>query len=118
MTTVLDGVSEIHLSWRPTSATLCHRSSGSFAKQVRIVKSRVGGVVGWTEHTGLGWAARMAAIVDAAVFPSNALVPVTISYSTAPSAKISLRESASLPSTCSGDMYWNVPTTVPSFVTG
>ena len=28
------------------------------------------------------------------------------------------RESASLPSTCSGDMYRNVPTTVPCAVSG
>ena len=31
---------------------------------------------------------------------------------------MSLRASASLPSTCSGDMYWNVPTTMPSPVNG
>ena len=31
---------------------------------------------------------------------------------------MSLRPSSSLPSICSGDMYWNVPTMVPSAVTG
>jgi hypothetical protein len=32
-------------------------------------------------------------------------LPVTISYSSAPNEKMSLRPSTSLPSTCSGDMY-------------
>ena len=32
--------------------------------------------------------------------------------------KMSLRASASFPSTCSGDMYWNVPTTNPCPVNG
>ena len=44
----------------------------------------------------------------------NACLPVAISYSNAPRAKMSLRASASLPSNCSGDMYWKVPTKVPS----
>ena len=36
----------------------------------------------------------------------------------APRAKISVRASASAPSSCSGAMYWIVPTTVPSAVSG
>src|SRR6516162_7560211 len=63
-------------------------------------------------------AARMAAMVDAVVLPSNARRPVQASYKTAPRAKMSERASASLPSSCSGDMYWNVPTTVPRWVKG
>ncbi len=31
---------------------------------------------------------------------------------------MSLRESASWPSTCSGAMYWNVPTIIPAAVSG
>ncbi len=58
------------------------------------------------------------AISDAWLFPSNARRPVTISYSTAPSAKMSVRASASTPSSCSGAMYWNVPRIVPSAVSG
>src|ERR1700686_1678165 len=38
--------------------------------------------------------------------PSDARRPAAISYRTAPSAKMSLLASASLPSICSGDMYW------------
>lgn len=51
-------------------------------------------------------------------FPVNARFPVAISYNTAPSAKVSERAVASFPSICSGDMYWNVPTTVPRAVSG
>ncbi len=61
----------------------------------------------------------MIAAIRLALLPlSNARVPVVISYSTQPSAHRSLRASASLPSSCSGDMYWNVPTIVPSAVSG
>ena len=45
-------------------------------------------------------------------------VPRSISYSTAPNAKKSERASASLPSICSGDMYWIVPIIVPAVVSG
>ena len=45
--------------------------------------------------------------------PSKALRPVSISYSTAPKAKMSVRASASLPSSCSGAMYCSVPRIVP-----
>ena len=41
-----------------------------------------------------------------------------ISYSTLPSAKMSLRASASFPSSCSGDMYWTVPISMPISVSG
>ena len=54
----------------------------------------------------------------ACVFPVNARCPVTISKSTAPSAKMSARASGSLPSSCSGDMYGTVPTRLPSVVSG
>src|SRR5262249_9210996 len=67
---------------------------------------------------GLGSAARMAAIVLAVVLPLKAGFPVIISYKSEPSAKISERTSASFPSTCSGDMYWKVPTILPSAVSG
>ena len=60
----------------------------------------------------------IAAIRLVFVFPSNARFPVAISYSTAPNAKMSVRASASSPSSCSGAMYWNVPRIVPSAVRG
>ena len=50
------------------------------------------------------------------LLPSNAFLPVSISYSTAPNAKMSVRASASVPSSCSGAMYWNVPRIVPCTV--
>src|ERR1700735_5611165 len=52
----LPAPSASHCNWRPTSAALCQRSSGSFAKQVRIAKSRAGGVIGRNEEIGFGWA--------------------------------------------------------------
>ena len=54
---------------------------------------------------GFGSDARIAAIVLAVVLCSNARLPVTISYKTAPKENMSLRASASLPSICSGEMY-------------
>ena len=60
----------------------------------------------------------IAAISDAWLSPANARVPVAISYSTQPSAQMSARASASRPSSCSGAMYWNVPTIAPSLVSG
>lgn len=49
----------------------------------------------------------------AGVSPANGRVPVTISYSTTPRAQMSLRASASLPSTCSGAIYGSVLRIVP-----
>ena len=42
--------------------------------------------------------------------------PVVISYSTVPSAKMSVRVSVACPSSCSGAMYGSVPRIVPSAV--
>jgi len=74
--------------------------------------------MGCAIEIGGGSEARIAATMLAWLFPVNARFPVAISYSTAPSEKMSERASASLPSVCSGDMYWNVPTIVPSAVSG
>jgi hypothetical protein len=60
----------------------------------------------------------MDAIRLAWVPPEKARHPVAISYRTAPNAKRSLRASASFPSSCSGAMYWKVPTIAPSAVSG
>jgi hypothetical protein len=46
----------------------------------------------------------MAAMTLVRVLPPKARLPVAISYSTAPRAKMSLRWSTSCPSSCSGDM--------------
>jgi hypothetical protein len=43
-------------------------------------------------------------MVSAAESPWKALLPESISYSTAPKEKMSLRASVGFPRTCSGDM--------------
>ena len=65
---------------------------------------------------GCGSEVRMAAIKLARLLPAKAGLPVAISYMSSPSAKMSARASASFPSNCSGAIYWNVPTIVPSRV--
>jgi len=67
---------------------------------------------------GGGSALTIAAMRLVRELASNARFPVAISYSTAPNAKMSVRASASNPSSCSGAMYWNVPKIVPSCVSG
>src|ERR1700687_1387217 len=67
---------------------------------------------------GVGSFSRIAEATLSGLLPSKARLPVIISYSTAPSEKRSERASASRPSSCSGAMYWNVPTTVPCAVKG
>jgi hypothetical protein len=74
------------------------------------------GVTGWRALIGTGSPPKTAAIKLARVFPSKQRLPVTISYTTHPNAKISLRASASMPSYCSGAMYCGVPRMVPSLV--
>ena len=54
-----------------------------------------GGATGCKEEIGFGVSFRMAPIRLAWLFPSNAFLPVIISYSTTPKAKMSVRASAS-----------------------
>src|SRR5579863_2244015 len=117
-TPACDPPSAIHFSCSLTSCTFWKRSSGSLARQVCTTRSSAGGEAGCTVEMAGGFLSSTAAITLAVFLPSNARLPVAISYNTAPSAKISLRVSASLPSTCSGAMYWNVPSTVPRAVSG
>src|SRR5438132_1603356 len=49
------------------------------------------------------------AISSVTSLPSNARVPVNISYRTAPNAHTSVRLSTAFPRACSGDMYAAVP---------
>src|ERR1043166_9343338 len=110
--------SATHFSSLARSLALCHRSSGLLARHFLIEYSKAGGASGFTVLIGAGSFSRIAEATLSWLFPSNARRPVYISYSTAPNAKMSLRPSRSFPSTCSGDMYWNVPTIVPCSVTG
>ena len=72
---------------------------------------------GWLS-SGAGSSFRTAAIVSAGEGRANTRRPLIASYSSEPSEKMSLVGSAFSPRTCSGDMYGNVPKTVPGCVTG
>ena len=81
-----------------------------------MMRSSAAGAAGWTRETDGGSSLRIAPSRLARVLPSNAVRPVSISNSSAPNAKMSVRASASSPSICSGAMYWNVPRIVPCTV--
>ena len=61
------------------SAALCHRSSGSFARQVLTTRSSVEGDIGWTAEIGAGSLDMIAVIKDAWLDAENAFFPVAIS---------------------------------------
>ena len=117
-TPVFDLPSAMRRSSFQRSAADCQRSSGSFSRQVWMARSSAGGVRGCSLLTGFGCLYSIADATPKWLLPSKARPPVTISYSTAPNEKMSLRASASFPSTCSGDIYGTVPTTAPSSVIG
>jgi cytochrome c553 len=54
--------SAIHWSCSLTSCAVCHRSSGSLARQDWITRSKAGGVIGWIDETGCGFSCMMAPI--------------------------------------------------------
>lgn len=56
---------------------------------------------------------RIALIRRASLEAVNARRPATISYSTQPNARMSVRASTSRPSSCSGAMYGRVPSRSP-----
>ena len=97
--------SAIHCSSPAMSRALCQRSSRSLARHFWMTCSSAAGASGCTLLTGFGSPPTIAAMRLVLFFPSKARRPVTISYSTAPNAKMSLRGSTSAPSSCSGDMY-------------
>ena len=113
-----DPPSAIHFNSKSTSCIDWRRSSGSLAMHCWISRSSAGGASGWIVEIGGGTRSKIAAITLAWLFPSNARLPVAISKRVAPNAKMSLRASASSPSSTSGAMYWKVPTIVPSVVSG
>ncbi len=91
----------IHSSSTFRSRALCHRFSGSFSRHRRRVRSNAGGATSATEGARLS---RIAPITLAGDDPSNARLPVSISYSTSPNEKMSEAVPASFPCNCSGDM--------------
>src|SRR5260370_11824941 len=109
----LEDASAIHFNCSFRSCTVWKRSSGSLAKQVFTTWASAGGDIGDTTEIGVGSDARIAATMLAWLFPANARLPVPISYSTAPTPKLSERASASLPSSSSPAIYSNFPTTLP-----
>src|SRR5262245_18482195 len=70
---------EIHRSSSMTSCAVCHRSSGSLARQVLTTRSKAGGAMDWTEARGAVSCSRIEAIKDAWLFPVKAFLAVAIS---------------------------------------
>jgi hypothetical protein len=56
-----------------------------------MMRSSAAGATGWTRDTAGGWSLRIAPSRLAWVWPSNAVRPVSISNSSAPNAKMSVR---------------------------
>jgi len=107
-----------HCSCSLASCAVCNRSSGSFASSAPTRRSSAGGDIGTSfhqrarrvahdraDHAGLRHA------IERALAGRHLVEQATRDHR-------SLRASASRPSNCSGAMYWNVPTTAPSAVSG
>ena len=65
---------------------------------------------------GAGSSFRILYMMALRLSPLKGVVPVSISYNTTPSAKISVLPLVAWPATCSGAMYLGEPSTVPSCV--
>jgi len=78
------------------SRELCQRSPGSFIRQRSTRCSSAAGVRGCKLDRGCGSFSRMAATMFSLVSPANGRLPDTISYSTQPKLKMSLRTSGGL----------------------
>jgi hypothetical protein len=83
---------------------LWNRRSGSFCRQRRISFSKSWGSPVTSALGARGGSRATAASVSSVVAPENGRRPVTISYSSAPKLKTSLRASTFWPVACSGDM--------------
>ena len=64
-----------------------------------------------TPRTAVPW--MMVCKTSRSVAPVNGRFPASISYSTTPNEKMSLRESRARPDACSGDIYGTVPRIIP-----
>ena len=98
-----------------TSVAVCRRFFTSFCRQRRSsLRIEDGTSDGSRVQSGslFNTAPRMSGTSS----PSNAARPVSISYSNAPNAKMSVRLSTSFPLACSGLMYAAVPKITPAFV--
>ena len=111
---VLREVWEINSAMCPMSAADCQRRSGSLARQSRTR---------WSSACGASGCARDGRRLVLENRPDDAGRRLALErprpyhlVDHAPSAQMSLRASASLPSTCSGAMYCTVPRIVPCAV--
>ena len=87
------------------SAAVPNRSAGSFSSAVSTAVSTCGGMVWRCGRSGRGLSVTTRATIACAVEPVNGGSPVSISYSTAPSAYTSERAVISRsPIACSGLM--------------
>ena len=93
----------------------CRRCLRSLARQRRSSFIKVGGVFGGRADQS-GSRCRIAPSESAKLSPENGCRPVSISYSTQPNEKMSLRLSTGLPRACSGLMYPAVPKMTPDIV--
>jgi hypothetical protein len=85
------------------SPMACTRCLGSFCRQrLRYPRSAGDSIAGSLVQSGSRSMTR--ASVSETLSPSNARVPVSISYSTQPNAQMSARRSTGLPRACSGLM--------------
>src|SRR6266567_6898631 len=81
-----------------------------------MMSSSLAGTSGLRRIGGVGARSRIAWKMSAEVSPRKGIVPVAISYSTAPKEKRSVRASSPFPFACSGDMYAIVPSAAPGLV--
>ena len=103
----------------PKSQALCQRASGSLIRHVLTTCSSASEEpTGQTVENTIRSFSRIGVVRQSAVMRSKAWRPEIISYNTAPKLKMSDRASASRPASCSGDMSWTVPRTMPAAVSG
>ena len=90
-----------------------YRLSRFFASALNTTPSRPAGRLRFRDDGGGGSCCAIACMIAKSLRPSKGFVPVTSWYSTTPAAKRSVRASTLAPITCSGDMYFSVPTIDP-----
>ena len=92
------------LNARLNSAPDWNLRAGSFSSAFSTTRPMTAGTVAWNDLSSAGASWTILYMIVVTVSPANGRSPVSISYSTAPNEKRSLRPSTCLPITCSGDM--------------
>lgn len=93
-----------------------NRRPGSRSTQRAMIAFSSAGAAGSTNDRSRAPECSSPAITSCGVAPPKSCRPAIISNRMQPAAKRSLRPSTRPPVTCSGDMYPNVPSTVPGAV--